>query len=348
MPDVVVLGDVNVDIVARFPAFPIEGQDAFAHATEFHCGGAAANTATALSWLGAETALISRLGADPWAAMALDQLGKAGVRGQGIQTDPEVMTGLMYVIVTPDGERTILGFRGANAHTDPHEIRADAIQSARLFHLSGYALLAEPQRSAALRALKIARCHGLTVTLDPGLSNSPAVLHDVRTRLPQVNLILPNLSEAQQLSGFNAPDQCAHALLDGGVGAVGLKLGRDGCLVGGADHLVRVPGFAIDARDSTGAGDSFAAGLIAGILKGLNWPAAALLGNAMGALATVHAGAGAGRPSPQDLLALLRRHHGNPAFHALQGPMERAIAFAETLASQRKGSGDGSIVEEAT
>ena len=66
------------------------------------------------------------------------------------------MTGLMYFVVTPDGERTILGHRGANALTDPEPVREDEIQAARLLHLSGYALLAEPQRSAALRALEMA------------------------------------------------------------------------------------------------------------------------------------------------------------------------------------------------
>jgi ribokinase len=347
MPDVVVLGDVNMDIVARFPAFPIDGQDAFAHEVEFHCGGSAANTATALSWLGIETVLISRVGTDPWATMALDHLRAAGVLCQDIQTDPAVMTGLMYVIVTPDGERTILGFRGANTHTDPYQISADAIRSARLLYFSGYALLAEPQRSAALRALELARHHDLTITLDPGLSNSPAVLQDVHTYLSCVNVLFPNLSEAQKLSGWKEPEQCARALLASGAEGVGLKLGKEGCLVGDSNKLVHAPSFAIDARDSTGAGDSFAAGLIAGMLNGLDWPAAALLGNAMGALATAHIGAGAGHQSPQDLLALVKSHCDAPAFRAVPGAMDQVIISIESLASQRKGIEDGSVVEEA-
>ena len=179
MSDVVALGDVNVDIIAHFDSYPDKGQDALAYSTEFHCGGSAANTAIALARMGLDVVLISRVGPDSLALKALNSLSEAGVTPTGLQRDPAAMTGLMYVVVTPDGERTILGHRGANALTDPQQVREEDIRDARLFHLSGYALLTEPQRSAALLALEMACRHGLLVTLDPGMTVSEAALDEI-------------------------------------------------------------------------------------------------------------------------------------------------------------------------
>lgn len=332
--DVVVLGDVNLDIIAQFAEFPVQGQDAFACSTEFHCGGSAANTAMALAQMGIATALIARIGPDPWASKALQGLRAAGVNLCGLQRDPATMTGLMYIVVTPEGERTILGHRGANALTDPEQICEEVLQSARLFLLSGYALLDEPQRTAALRALELARQNGLTVALDPGMSGAQEARDELYTQLGGIDLLLPNLAEARQLTGRVSPEGCARALLDSGVRMVVLKLGRDGCLVGGAGGCFRVPGFAVEARDSTGAGDNFAAGLVVGFLGGLDWPGSALLGNALGAMATVRPGAGTTVLTVPGVLAFLRDHLGVPAFREYGEVMDTVCVFLTTLAKE--------------
>jgi ribokinase len=327
MPDVVALGDVNVDIIASFDAYPAKGQDALASSIEFHCGGSAANTAMALARLGFEVCLIARVGIDPLASKALHGLDEAGVLSSGLQRDPVEMTGLMYVVVTLDGERTILGHRGANALTDPGTICVGEIQCARLFHLSGYALLAEPQRSAALLALETSVQHGLVVTLDPGLSVPQTALEEAQALLPLVDLFLPNLEEAQRLTGLTDPEACARWLLDAGVGLVALKLGKDGCLVGSSEGFVNVPGFAVEARDSTGAGDYFAAGYLAGYLGGLDRRSAALLGNAMGAVAVGRLGAGTAAHAVGKVLNLVHGYCEGPVGREEGESAERVIDF---------------------
>lgn len=308
MADVVALGDANVDIIAHFAAFPDKGGDALASSTEIHCGGSATNTALALARMGISTSLIARLGPDSWALKVFGCLSEAGVSPSALQRDPAAMTGLMYVVVTPDGERTILGHRGANVFTDPDQIDENEIRSARLFHLSGYALLTEPQRSAALRALALACRHGLTVSLDPGMAVSYDAAGEMRALLPQVNILLPSLAEARQLAARSAPEECARALVEAGVEVVAIKLGRQGSLVVTSRGVLRVPGFAVQARDSTGAGDNFDAGLIAGFLGGLSWHGAALLGNALGAMSATHVGASTAGPAAQEVLQLLRHN----------------------------------------
>jgi ribokinase len=240
----------------------------------------------------------------------------------------------MYIIVTPDGERTILGYRGANALLNPTQVSEADIRGAKLFHLSGYALLAEPQRSAALRTVEMARQHDLTVSLDPGMSGSQAAVAELRRHLPLADILLPNLAEAQRLTGLARPEKCAQALLDEGVQVVAMKLGREGCLLGSGDGFLRIPGLATEVQDSTGAGDSFAAGLIAGFLNALDWPSAALLGNAMGALAAASVGGGAAGLKAHSVVDLLQAHHDAPSHWRFREAMGRAIVFLSELGSK--------------
>ena len=330
MPDVIALGDLNVDIIAHFASFPSKGGDALAYSTELHCGGSAANAAIALARLGVTVGLITRVGPDSWALKALNSLQAAGVDAGGLQRDPAAMTGLMYVVVTPDGDRTILGYRGANVLTDPNQVHEEYIQGARVFHLSGYALLSEPQRSAALLTLEMACRHGLMVTLDPGVSISQVALDEMHALLPVVNILLPNLSEAQKLTKMTVPEDCARILLGKGCQAIALKLGRDGCLIGSREGLRRVPGLAVQARDSTGAGDGFAAGFIAGRLAGLSLHSAAILGNALGAMAAARVGASMEAMEGRDVLALLESYSQQEAHSEHLGAIQQAIDLIST------------------
>lgn len=335
MPDVIALGDINVDIIAQFSAFPAEGGDALAHSAEFHCGGCAASAAMALASMGLSAGLIARIGPDPWAAKALDSLNEAGVELDYLQRDPSVMTGLMYIVVTPGGERTILGSRGANARVDPARIRAEWFQAARLLHLSGYALLDEPQRSAALLAIELAQQNGLPVSLDPGMTISDKAMHEMRALLPQIDIFLPTLAEARHFTGFTEPEACAKALLARGARLVALKLGDAGCLIGDGGGLVRVPAFSVEARDSTGAGDSFAAGVIAGTLGGLDRRSTAILANALGAATAARVGGSTSGSRVQEVFALLCDPHQAPVRAEPPEVIARITEHLEKLGSHQ-------------
>ncbi|MFC2030111.1 carbohydrate kinase family protein [Chloroflexota bacterium] len=336
MADIIALGDVNADIIARFPEYPAKGQNSVALSSEFHGGGSAANTVMALAQMGLRVGLIARVGSDPWGLEATQALAAAGVDLSNLQRDPEALTGVMYIVVTPDGERTMLGDRGANALTDPEEIEEATFSGARLFYLSGYALLVEPQRSAALRGLACARHHGLAVALDPGLLGSEAAREEVRSLLPETGVFLPSRDEATALTGLSDPTQCLEAFLDQGVQVVALKLGRDGCLVGSDSGRYQVPAFAVAARDSTGAGDSFAAGFLAAHLAGLDLRSAAIVGNALGATTVAHVGGGNAAPRIKEMLALLKHHQSDPAFGEHSPAFREAIDFIERIVASNR------------
>jgi sugar/nucleoside kinase (ribokinase family) len=160
----------------------------------------------------------------------------------------------------------------------------------------------------------------------------PVLVEEIRGHLPNVDIFLPNLAEAREMTGLGTAGDCAQALLDAGARVVALKLGNEGCLILRAGERILAPGFDVRARDSTGAGDSFAAGFIAGFLSDLDLPASATVANVMGALAVSRVGAVGASPAAEKALALL-----NDSCDGLDGRrLQAAIDAAEFLKALTK------------
>jgi ribokinase len=326
MPSILVLGDINVDVLMHVPAYPLPGGETVTERIITRLGGSAANTAVVLSRLGLEVRLLSRVGSDPWGQLALDALTLAGVDLDLVQHDPDVVTGLMFTAVTPDGERTMFGQRGANPLTDPAAISVDTLRGVDLLHLSGYALLESPQREAAARALELALRGGLPVVLDTAYLPALKIPQVMRQYLPALDAGILGLPEAQALLGAAEPQAAASALLEAGVRLAAVKLGAAGCLLADASATCLSPAFPVDAVDTTGAGDAFSAGVIYGRLHGLSLPALGALANALGGLAATVHGAGTALPGKDEVLRFLRSRRSS------ESP-ERLRAIAEALQS---------------
>jgi ribokinase len=324
---VVTLGDINVDIIASIPRYPAPGGDGLAERAEVHSGGSAANTATVLANFGVDVGIIGRVGKDAFAEQALARLAEAGVDLRCIQRDDAIMTGLMFIPVTPDGERTMFGYRGANPRLEPALLNEGYISQADVFHLSGYALLAEPQRSAARKAVEMAHRAGVTISLDIGLEAAAKATEEVKTLLPLVDLIFPNRSEAEHLTGSSDVKGAVRTLLRHRTKTVALKLGEQGCAVGGEGEMFSAPTFAVEVQDTTGAGDSFDAGFILGRLWGLGARQSAILANALGALAASAVGAGDALPGPEKARALLQRCLSDPGWQDWTGEIGRVLDY---------------------
>jgi ribokinase len=345
MPQVIALGDINVDFIAHIPYYPQPGGGGVARQARLYSGGSAANTALVLARCGMEVGLIARVGRDALAAQTVVELLEAGVDGRQIQYDPERMTGTMFVAVTPDGERTMFGYRGANARLDPDLLQPAQIAHAQLLHISGYVLLESPQRDAALRALDIAHQAGLKVSLDVGVEVAQGLKQEVRDLLSLVDWIFPNELEAESLVGHADGPRAVERFLGYGLEAVILKLGEMGCVIGTGDGVFAVPAFGVQVMDTTGAGDSFDAGFIAGRLAGLSWRASGLLANALGALAASVDGAGESLPGPAEAIQLLNqregyRHWGNwqPEIEIVRDFLEQVMSVERARAGARRSS----------
>lgn len=336
MPRVVTLGDINIDLIASLSCYPAPGGDEVAERVEVHNGGSAANTATVLARFGVDVGIIGRVGRDPFAELALNRLAAAGVDLSCIQRDDKLTTGLVFIAVTPDGERTMFSCRGANSWLDAARLDEGYIAQADVFHLSGYALLAEPQRRAARRVVERAHRAGVTVSLDVGVEAAARVTEEVKALLPLVNLIFPNQAAAEHLTNRKG-EEAVRALLEYGVETVALKLGERGCVVGREGEIFSVPTFAVEVQDTTGAGDSFDAGFILGRLWNLGVCESAILANALGALAASTVGAGDALPGPEKAQALLRRGLLDPGWRDWEGEITRLLDHLSSLTGRHSG-----------
>ena len=275
MSRIIVLGDVMVDVITRLSAPLAPGSDAPA-VIRFHGGGSAANTAAWLARAGVEPVLVGRVGDDERGRTARAELRAAGVE-TALAVDPELPTGTCVVLVGPDGERTMAPDAGANDALRDIDSANELLASAGHLHVAGYALLRPGSRPAARAAISRSVERGMTVSVDP--SSAALLSPEFLDHADGAGLLLPNADEARMLSGESDPDEAGRALADR-FGEVVVTLGADGALWTDGHASVRADALPVEAAvDSTGAGDAFAAGLLAARLEGAE-PAEALAAGA--------------------------------------------------------------------
>lgn len=333
MPDIIVMGDINVDVVFTIPSYPIPGTEAVATSMQMHTGGSAVNTAIALAKMDMNVGFIGRVGSDPLAKQVLEDLMAAGVDCSAVQVDPRVSTGLIFIAVTVDGERTMFGARGANSFTQANAIDADYFKGCRWIHLSSYSFLAHHQYETILTVLDIAENSPHTrVSLDVGTEPAFRARSQIVKLLPRLDVILPNEQEVTLLAQKQSVEDSLTTLLNGrGASAVITKCGTKGCLLAIGERRTYLPSFTIKAKDTTGAGDSFNAGVVLGRLVGLSWESSAALGNALGGLVTMYDGSGASSLNRNDVAKLIEQHYFKDEWASAQPALEELTAWFEGI-----------------
>ena len=263
-PAVVVVGDVATDVVVVLTGDPAPGSDRPASIST-RGGGAAANVAAHLARLGVPVTLAGCVGDDPAGAGLAAELTAAGVR-PALRTVPGVPTGTIVSLVEPGGQRSFLADRGANLALTAADVPVPP--AGGHLYVSGYTLLDPRPRDAGLEALRNALAAGCTVSVDPA-STGPLADYGMDRWLGDTagaTLLLPNADEARLLTGCRDPEEAARALA-GRYPVVAVKLGADGALWASGGLLLHRPAHPTTVVDTTGAGDAFAAGLLAAWLR---------------------------------------------------------------------------------
>jgi sugar/nucleoside kinase (ribokinase family) len=260
MTHVVCVGDLMVDVVALLPGPLAIGSDTPAPVS-IHGGGAAANVAAWLVECGASATFFGRIGDDALGLRAVEELTAAGVEPL-VTIDPTRPTGTCIVLVNAHGERTMVPSPGANdAANDPRLLPA----TADWLYLSGYALLNDGSRAFARAVLAAARDRGWSIAVDAA-SSAPLEAVGADRFLEWLGadvLLFANTDEAYVLTGINEAAAAAQALaLRCGTAIV--KRGDAGAVWSDGSGVRSVPSQPAEVLDSTGAGDAFAAGFLAG------------------------------------------------------------------------------------
>ncbi len=281
------VGDVMQDVLVQLAVPLVPGSDTPA-TVSYSPGGSAANTACWLGWLGAPVSFAGRVGDDPAGQQAVAELRRFNVRA-AVTVDPELATGSCIVLIGPDGERSMIPSAGANAGLAADDLTG-LLTGADHLHLSGYTLLHERPRTAgrAVLAQPVAAGCGISVDIASAGPIRTVGAGLLRSWLPAGTLLLANADELAALAEDGPAELVAAGL------SLVVKDGPRGARLIDAGGSRTVPTEPVPMRDSTGAGDAFAAGLLAARLAGKDLVEAIQAGHRTGALAVSQLG---GRPS---------------------------------------------------
>jgi ribokinase len=303
-PRVLVIGSINMDLVARVPAIPRPGETLTGRSLDFIPGGKGANQAVAAARLGAQVSMAGRLGDDAFSATLREGLTAAGIDTTAVLSTPNTASGTAWISVADDGQNAITVIPGSNGAVTVEDVaRWEAIIAASELLL----LQLEIPVDAVAAAIRLARRHGVRTILDA----APVPVTPLPAECYDVDILTPNQVEAELLTGVPV-DQLSSAmvasarLLDRGARQVVIKLGALGAwLTEGKSQGIHYPPFPITPVDTTAAGDAFTAALGVAWTAGLSPRQAVRYANAAGALATTRMGAQPSMPTRAELEAFL-------------------------------------------
>ena len=233
-------------------------------------GGSAANTVMGVADFGGKAAYAAKVGDDALGEFCLADMQQAGVK---IEVSPAAgQTGTCVVLITPDAQRTMLTHLGVSSSLGPEDISEAEIAKAKYVYVEGYLFTGESTKAAALRAIELAKANHVKVAFTV---SDPFLIQHFREQFwslieGPVDLLFCNYEEARALTGKEDAIDCAQEIHQYAEN-VALTLGKEGSLIMHGGDAIPVEGVAIDALDTTGAGDMYAAGLLYGITNGLTW-----------------------------------------------------------------------------
>ncbi len=261
--DLVALGHALVDIRVLVERFPQPDEEAVILDERRGVGGSAANTAIAARRLGLRTGIIAKIGLDSFGRIVVDELLREGVDVSGLKVSLTSSTGFSIVVRDSLGQILVYGFKGAAEELTPQDVDFNLIVSARALHIAS--LRIDTSKEAACRA----RSNNVLVSWDPGRVVARLGVEKLKDLLKCVDIVLVNKLEAKTLTGLGDYRLAARKLLDYGPRIVIVKRGSEGAYMVSSEGVFEEPAYPVErVVDTTGAGDTFAAGFITALLWG--------------------------------------------------------------------------------
>lgn len=302
MQKLTVLGSINADHVIQVPYFPKPGETLSGQNYHIVYGGKGANQAVAAARLGAKVDFIACIGEDKIGLEMKQAFQKDGINTDSIATIQSETTGIAMIQVADSGENSIVISAGANAH-----LTTDIVDKFKQKILDADALLMqlETPLDAIIYATKIAKQAGKHTVLNPAPAKAlPDEL------LAQLTMITPNETEAEVLTGVKVVDeqsaaQAAAVFHQKGVAIVLITLGAKGVFISHNALQKIIPGFRVQAKDTTAAGDTFNGALVTALLEQKSLEEAIQFAHAAAAISVTRFGAQTSIPSRQETLDFL-------------------------------------------
>lgn len=305
MNQLVVLGSVNADHVLQVPSFPRPGETLHGRNYQVIPGGKGANQAVAAARLNADTGFIACVGDDAFGINIRESFKLDGINISGVKMQPNCPTGIAMIQVSDSGENSICISAEANAKLTAQVIESDL---ANIGAASYLLMQLETPIDGIIKAAQFAKENRTNVILNPAPARE---LPD--TLLACVDVITPNETEAQVLTGITVDDDqsaqlAANELHKKGIEIVLITLGAKGVWLSQNGRGVLIPGFKVDATDTTAAGDTFNGALVTGLLEDMHLESAIKFAHAAAAISVTRFGAQTSIPTRKEVDAFLAQH----------------------------------------
>jgi ribokinase len=295
---IVVVGSSNTDMIIKTDHIPQPGETVIGGTFSTAAGGKGANQAVAAARAGGEVTLVARVGADMFGDQAIEGFIKDNIDVKHVIKDAHQPSGMALIFVDEQGENSIAVASGANGKLSPADVQA---ASGIIAGADVIVMQLETPLDTIRAAVAIADPAGVKVILNP----APAQPLDEGI-LSKVSVLTPNESEAELLTGIAVKSDtdsqnAAKSLAEKGVGTVLITLGPRGVFVCGEGLNQLVPGFEVEAVDSTAAGDVFNGALAVALAEGKPLDRAVLFASAAGALSVTKLGAQPSAPTREEI-----------------------------------------------
>ena len=308
-----VVGELNVDIIVQDKNLaPEPGKEKLVEECRLALGSSSAITAAAAAGLGHEVRMVSVVGSDRFGRFVLEELEKLGIDTTYVTVSDRIRTGVT-VSLSDGRDRALLTYAGSIGEVSPAYIPEAVGENGDHLHFGSY-FLQTGMRGHWADLLRRAKSRGMTTSFDTGWDVSGQWQTDeIGGLLAVTDFFMPNEEEFVHLFGGNSVEE-AMDRLPARRGNIAVKLGAKGCLLIRPDgETVFRPSFPVQPVDTTGAGDSFNAGLIHGIVSGMDIEEALDFANASGALAVLRIGGADGVPDRAAVEAWMRSHQSGKA-----------------------------------
>lgn len=300
--DITAIGEILIDMISE------DYVDSLKEAMSFnrYFGGSPGNLAINSSKLGLKTAVISNIGDDSFGEFALETLIKEGVDTRGISIEENNHTTMVLVSKSKDTPMFQI-IRGADKNLDLAHGHYDIINNSKILHFTAWALSYSPIRETTIELIKHAKKLGKIISFDPNYRKKIwDIKHDGREFIldiiKYVDIIKPSEDDVIHLFGIRDNKEIIDGLLNLGVKLVVLTLGKKGLMASDGWETIKLPSFAKEVVDTTGAGDAFWAGFYTSILNGNTVKNAIEHGSYVSAYKLRHIGAICNYPSIKEII----------------------------------------------
>lgn len=312
MKKILCIGSVTTDvIVTPVDSVPEPGVLRSVDSVSTHVGGCAANAANDLAKLGVPVVLSCKVGNDSFGDFVKNTAASNGVDTKGVVSG-DIATTVSIVCINSSGERSFLYNPGSAADFKLSDIDDKLIDECDIVFVAGAMLLSSFDGKPCAELMRRARQKGKYTVMDTAWDFDDVWLPKIIDVIPHLDLFMPSVDEAAKLCGLTPddPNAIADRLFDLGAENVIIKVGKDGALICEKDKpRYTLPTYmSIKPTDTTGAGDSFCAGFLAGLAQGWDYKKSGQFANAVGTHCVMKIGASTGIVSIEETLKFMQEH----------------------------------------